>query len=159
MFLVTFAGLLSWSIPRKFHWKWSVVSFFLATLVVSLLVINDVRITGVVRDDTNRDVWSGYSIVYYNSTALFPYVIIKHHNWTDQTFVYHILFLSHEGDIVSQTDSMPDQSEFMHWTLIMISASLCFQGFIIALLTILGIEFIIWLYKPDRMNRLKNLKR
>ncbi len=156
MLFVTVAGLLSWFIPRRrVQWKWSLVAFLLVTLTVSLWVINDVRTAGVVRDDTRLEGDLVYSIVYYNSTALFPFVVQKHNNWTARSFVYYIRFLNHDGSLVSQTRPGPDQSEFMHWALFGISVSLCFQGFLIAMLAILGAEFIIWWRKPNRTDILR----
>ncbi len=158
MLFVTVAGLLSWFIPRRrVQWKWSLVAFLLVTLTVSLWVIDDVRAAGVVRDVTRSEGDLVYSIVYLNSTALFPFVLQKHHNWTARSFVYYIRFLNHDGSLVSQTRPGPDQSEFMHMALFAISISLCFQGFIIALLAILGAEFITWWRKPNRMDILRSI--
>jgi hypothetical protein len=84
-----------------------------------------------------------------------PFVVQMHHNWTARSFVYYILFLNHTGNIVSQTGQGPDQSEFMHLALFSISVSLCIQGFLIAVLAILGAEFIIWWRKPNRMDILR----
>ncbi len=156
MLFVTVAGLLSWFIPRRrVQWKWSLVAFLLVTSTVSLWVINDVRTAGIVRDDTGPEGNRIYSIVYRNSTALFPLVLQMHQNWTAGSFVYYIRFLNHHGSPVSQTRPGPDQSEFMHLALFGISVSLCFQGFLIALLAILGAEFIIWWRKPNRMDILR----
>ena len=155
MLIIMVAGLLSWAIPRRVGWKWSLAAFFMVSLAVSSLVINDVQTAGVVRDDTGPEGDLVYSIVYYNSTALFPYVIQKHNNWTERTFVYYVLLLYHDGSVVSQTGPAPDQSEYMRWALFTIAVSLCFQGFIISILVILGVEFIIWWRKPNRMDILK----
>jgi hypothetical protein len=156
MLFVTVAGLLSWFIARrKVQWKWSLVVFLLVTSTVSLLVMNNVRTAGVIRDDTRSEGDLVYSIVYYNSIALFPFVVQKHNNWTATSFVYYIRFLNQDGNIVSQTSPAPDQSEFMHLALLAISVSLCFQGFIIAMLAILGAEFIIWWRKPNRVDILR----
>ncbi len=143
MLFVTVAGLLSWCIPRRVHRNWSFAVFILVTVAVSMVVVNDVKTAGVVRDDTGPELDRVYSIVYYNSTALFPFVVQKHHNWTARTFVYTIRYLNHEGNIVYRTEPAPDQSEYMHLAAFAISVSHCIQGFIVALLVILGVEFTI----------------
>jgi len=150
MLIVTVAGLLTWLIARRVHWKWSLVAFFLVSLMVSMIVVDDVRTAGGVRDDIGPDYDRIYSIVYYNSTALFPFVMQKHHNWTARTFVYNVRFLNHDGIIVSQTKPADDQSEFMHLTLFGISVSLCFLGFVVAMLPILSVEFAIWWRKRKK---------
>ncbi len=157
MLVIMVAALLSWIIPRRVGWKWSLVVFLVVTLTVSSLAINDVRTAGVLRDDIGPENASTYSIVYYNSTALFPYVLQKHNNWTERTFVYYVLFLNQDGSVVSQIGPTDDQSEIMHWALFTIAVSICFQGFIVAILAILGIEFVVWLRKPNRMDILKEL--
>ena len=144
MLFVTVAGLLSWSIPRRVHWKWSLASFLLVTVAVSMVVVNDVQTAGVVRDDTGPEHDRVYSIVYYNSPALFPFVIQKHNNWTERSFIYYVRYLNQEGNIVSQTDPAPDQSEYMHLAQFGISVSLCLYGFILAMLPIIVVEFAIW---------------
>jgi len=151
MLVIMVAGLFSWAIPRRVGWKWSLAAFLLVTLAVSSLVINDVRTAGVVRDDTGPEGDLTYSIVYYNSTALFPYVVQKHNNWTERTFVYYVLFLYQNGSVVSQIGPTPDQSEYMHWAEFTMAVSLCFQGFILAILVTLSAEFIVWWRKPNRM--------
>ncbi|MFW9910661.1 MAG: hypothetical protein ACFFEF_19070 [Candidatus Thorarchaeota archaeon] len=156
MLIVAIAGFLSWALLRRFGWKWSLASFLVVTSVVSLLVINDVQTGGVVRDDIGPETDLTYSIVYTRSIALFPFMIQKHHNWTSQTFIYYVTFLTRDGNIVSQTSPTPDQSEFMHLALFAISISICFQGFVVALLVTLGAEFITWWRKPDRIEILRN---
>lgn len=155
MLIVTIASILGWALLRRFGWKWSLAAFLIMTSVVSLLVINDVQTGGVIRDDIGPETDLLYSTVYIRSTALLPFMIQKHHNWTSQTFIYYVTFLTHDGDIVSQTGPAPDQSEFMHLALFTISVSICFQGFVVAVLVTLGAEFIIWWRKPDRMEILR----
>ena len=126
------------------------MAFLIVTLIVSMGVINDVRTAGVVRDDTGPENDLIYSVVYYNSMALFPFVVQKHHNWTARSFVYYIRYLNHEGIIVSQTEPTPDQSEYMHLTLFGISVSLCFLGSVVSMLPILSVEFVIWWRKQKK---------
>jgi len=151
MLVVTVAGLCSWFVVRRVQSKWSFAVFLIVTVMVSIVVIDDVRTAGVMRDDTGPAHDRVYSIVYCNSTALFPFVIQKHHNWTAKSYVYLVRYLNHDGLIVYQTEPAPDQSEFMHWTKFQISVSNCILGFFIALLVIPSVEFPIR-YRKLRRN-------
>jgi len=155
MLVIIVAALLSWIIPRRVGWKWSLVVFLVVTPMVSSLAINDVRTAGVVRHDLGPENDPTYSIVYYNSTVLFPYVLQKHNNWTERAFVFYVRFLHQDGSVVSQIGPADDQSEIMQWALFTIAVSICFQGVIVAILAILGIEFIFWWRKPNRVDILK----
>ena len=148
MLIVTVAGLLSWTITRRFRRKWSFLALLLVSFPVSMIVIDDVRTCGVVVEVTGSEIDPVYSIVYYNSTALFPFVLQMHHNWTARMFIYKILLLNQDGFIVSQTSPNHDQSEIRRWEEFTISVALCFQGFLLAILSILGVESIIKWRKP-----------
>ena len=139
MLYVAAACLLSWTIPRKAGRGWAVGALLLGAVLSSYLVVNDVRYAGVVRDDTDPS----YSVVYFNSTALFPLVIQQHHNWTAGTFFYRVLLLDQDGRAVFQIGSY-DQSEYMHYALFGVCITVCFMGFFGSLWLIVCAEFVWW---------------
>ncbi|MHA1963526.1 MAG: hypothetical protein ACXACG_12320 [Candidatus Thorarchaeota archaeon] len=142
MIIVTVVALLAWRSLRRFPKKYALAIFLIVTVITSFIVINNVRTLGAFRGDDNPD----YDIVYYISPALFPFVFQQHHNWSSQEYFYRVLFLSHEGSIVYEEAPRPDQSEYMHWSLLVISANLCVLGFFLAA----GINIVtelVWWYR------------
>jgi hypothetical protein len=140
MIIVTMAALLAWGIFRRFGKQYSLVIFLVVTVVASFLVVNDVRTAGVFRESITPN----YDVVYYNSHALFPLVVQKQHNWSSQEYFYQVHLLSQDGRVVYKEAPSPDQSEFMHWSLFVISATLCGLGFFLAVWLIIIVELVWW---------------
>jgi hypothetical protein len=146
MIIVTVVALLAWGSLRRFGKQYSLAIFLIATVITSFIVINDVRTAGVFRESITPD----YDIVHLNSHALFPFVVQKHHNWSAQEYFYRVLFLSQEGNVVYEQAPSPDQSEFMHWSLFVISAIFCGLGFFLAAWMIIVVELVWWYRYHER---------
>lgn len=140
MLYVAAACLLAWAISRKVGRGWAAAALLITVILSSYLVVNDVRTAGVVRDDSDPD----HSVVYYSSTALFPFVVQKQNNWTERTFFYRVLFLSQDGFVTYEGGPSPDQSEYMHEALFEISAILCFMGFFFSAWVVVCAELVSW---------------
>jgi len=150
MLFVTMTSLLSWAIPRRSGHKWSLAALVIVTLVTSFAVIDNVKHAGVIREDIRIEGDIVYSIVDYNSMAVFPFVLQKQHNWSAGEYVYLVRLWNHEGLVVDRIGPAPDQSEFMHLTLFTTSIAICFQGFLVAMMIILAGELIwIWFRRPE----------
>ncbi|MHA2323609.1 MAG: hypothetical protein ACXACG_18435 [Candidatus Thorarchaeota archaeon] len=146
MLIVTLAALLVWGLLRRFGKQYSLAIFLIATVISSLVVINDVRTAGVFRDSIELD----YDIVHYNSLALYPFIVQKHHNWSSQEYFHRVLLLGQERVVVYEAAPRPDQSEFMHWSLFWIAAVLCGLGFFLAAWMIIVAELIWWYRVHER---------
>jgi hypothetical protein len=146
MIIVTVVALLAWISFRRFGKQYLLAIFLIATVTISLIVINDVRTAGVFRESIEPD----YDIVHYNSLALYPFYIQRHHNWSAQEYFHRVLFLSQNGAVVYEAGPRPDQSEFMHWSLVWISVTFCFLGFFLAVWMIIVAELVWWYRLHER---------
>jgi hypothetical protein len=140
MIIITVIALLTWRSFRRFRKQYSLVLFLVVVAITSFIVIHNVRTLGVFRENIAPD----YDIVYYVSPALFPFVVQKHHNWSSQEYFHRVLFLSQEGAVVYEAALRPDQSEYMHWSLVMVSATICVLGFSLAVGMIIVAELVWW---------------
>ncbi|MFW9768226.1 MAG: hypothetical protein ACFFF9_13770 [Candidatus Thorarchaeota archaeon] len=140
MIIVTVVALVSWGIFKRYGKQNSIASLLIVSALISFIVIINVRTAGVFREEISPD----YDIVHNNSVALFPFVVQKHHNWSSQEYFYQVCLLSQDGIIVYEEGPSPDQSEFMHWSLFLISATLCGLGFFLAVWMIIVAELIWW---------------
>lgn len=146
MIIVTVVALLTWGLLRRSGKQYSIAIFLLATVITSFIVITDVRSAGVFRESITPD----YDIVHYNSFALFPFVVQKHHNWSAQEYSHRVLLLGQDGIVVYEAAPKPDQSEYMQWSLIGLSAILCGLGLFLAVWMIIVAELVWWYRLPER---------
>lgn len=140
MLVVTLVALFVWGSFRNFKRHHTIAVLLIATFVTSSIVINDVRTAGVFRESITPD----YDIVHYNSMSLFPFVVQKHHNWSAQEYYYRVLLLDQDGSVVYEGGPEPDQSEFMHWSLVGLSVAFCGLGFFLAVWIVIIIELVWW---------------
>ncbi|KXH72009.1 MAG: hypothetical protein AM326_11330 [Candidatus Thorarchaeota archaeon SMTZ-45] len=140
MIIITVVTLLAWRLLRRFRKQYSLAIFLVVIAITSFLVMYDVKTAGVFRENITPD----YDIVHYNSFVLFPFVVQKHHNWSSQEYFYRVLLLGREGSVKYEETPKPDQSEYMHLSLVVISAIFCVLGFLSASLVIIVVEFVNW---------------
>jgi len=144
MLYVAVACLLAWAIPRRFGHKWAFAALILVAVLTSSIVVNDVRTAGVERIETGPPEDRTHAVVYYESTALFPFVIQRQQNLTSRQFFYRVLLLSQDGRIMYETGYADDQSEYMHLARFVICVEMCFVGFFVAVLVIVVGEILWW---------------
>jgi hypothetical protein len=118
------------------------------TTTTSFLITYNVYTAGVFRESITQD----YDVVHYNSLALFPFVVQKYHNWSAQTFYYRVLLMGQDGSVAYEGGPQPDQSEFMHWSLVGISATFCGLGFFLAVWLIIVAE-LVWRYQHSERRK------
>jgi hypothetical protein len=146
MLIITVVALFAWRSLRRFRKQYTLAIFLIVMAITSFIVINNVRTLGAYRDNITPD----YDIVHYISPALFPFVVQQHHNWSSQEYFYRVLFLSQEGVVVYEAAPRPDQSEYMHWSLVLLSATLCILGFFLAVGMIIVTELVWWYRLRER---------
>jgi hypothetical protein len=140
MIIVTVVALLAWRSLRRFRKRYSLAIFLVVIAITSFLVMYDVYTAGPFRENITPD----YDIVHHNNLVLFPFVVQKHHNWSAQEYFHQVLLLSEDGVVVYEAAPRPDQSEYMHWSLLVVSATLCVLGFFLAVGMIIVAELVWW---------------
>jgi len=139
--LVAATSFTAWLILRRWGVKYAIVAFLFVGIGTSYVVVNNVWTAGVERNDIGPPLDTEYSIVYYKSRALFPFVVQKRHNWTAKTFVHQVRLLNHDGQLIIESGG-PDQSEVMHLSLIGISLLFCLFGIQLSVGLIISAEFV-----------------
>ncbi len=146
MFLVVVTSLIAWFAIRRWGVKYALVAFVFVGIGTSYVIVNNVWTAGVYSHDVAPPLDTEYSITYYKSTALFPFVIQKQHNWTAKTFVHQVRLLNHDGQLIIESGG-DDQSEIMHLSLIGISLLFCLFGIQLSVVLIIFAEVARWLLK------------
>ena len=145
MMIITVVTLLSWRSLRRFKKQYTLAIFLAVITITSFVVMYDVYSAGASRESITPN----YDIVHRNNLVLFPFVVQKHHNWSAQEYFHRVLFLGQDGAVVFEAAPRPDQSEFMRWSLVEVSATLCVLGFFLAVGMIIIAE-LVWLYRLRR---------
>ncbi|MBD3160240.1 MAG: hypothetical protein GF309_15790 [Candidatus Lokiarchaeota archaeon] len=147
MLLAAIAPLVAWLVFRKKGVRYGLIAFLVVSILVPSFIDYDIRHGDIERYDVISEGEREFSIVYFNSTALFPFLLQKHHNWTAAKFVYQVHFLDHDGEPIFETSPWDDQSEYMHWKRFDVTLRLCGIGILISTVVVSVTESMLWWQK------------